>query len=380
MAVPIVLALAALFLAYANGANDNFKGVATLYGSGATDYRRALVWASITTFAGTIVAIYLGADLVESFSGKGLVPDALAVEPRFLGAVGLGAALTVLAATRLGFPISTTHAITGALVGAGLAGAEVSFAELPNRFFLPLLVSPVLALLAAMVLYPIFRFVRVRTGVSEESFVAIAGETLPVPAGVTLPAGRFTFTAALADRWPSAPRLVAGDEATVVRRYAGHVVGWNAHQILNVAHYLSAGAASFARGLNDAPKIAAILIAAQALELHLGLALVAVAMAAGGLLGARRIADTMSMKITAMNAGQGFTANLVTSGLVIGASLAGMPVSTTHVSCGALFGIGTVNRRAHWRMIGQILAAWPTTLPAGVILAATSYAILGWVG
>ncbi len=64
-----------------------------------------------------------------------------------------------------------------------------------------------------------------------------------------------------------------------------------------------------------------------------------------------------------MNAGQGFTANLVTSAVVIGASRFGLPVSTTHVSCGSLFGLGTVTRQAHGKMIGKIVGAWLITLP-----------------
>jgi PiT family inorganic phosphate transporter len=71
--------------------------------------------------------------------------------------------------------------------------------------------------------------------------------------------------------------------------------------------------------------------------------LIAVVMAAGGVLNARRVAETTSRRITRMNPGQGFTANLVTAALVIGDSRLGLPVSTTHVSVGALFGIGLVS-------------------------------------
>lgn len=53
----LILLFTAGFLAYSNGANDNFKGVATLFGSGTTNYRRAIVWATLTTFAGSIAAI-----------------------------------------------------------------------------------------------------------------------------------------------------------------------------------------------------------------------------------------------------------------------------------------------------------------------------------
>jgi PiT family inorganic phosphate transporter len=84
----------------------------------------------------------------------------------------------------------------------------------------------------------------------------------------------------------------------------------------------------------------------------------------------------MSNKITRMNPGQGFTANLVTALLVAGASRLGLPVSTTHVSVGALFGIGVVNGTARAKMILTILLAWVTTLPLGAALAALSYVIL----
>jgi inorganic phosphate transporter, PiT family len=78
----------------------------------------------------------------------------------------------------------------------------------------------------------------------------------------------------------------------------------------------------------------------------------------------------MSKKITAMNAGQGLTANLVTSSLVLAASPLGLPLSTTHVSCGALFGIGAVTGQARWRMIAGIFSAWLVTLPLSALLAA----------
>ena len=93
------------------------------------------------------------------------------------------------------------------------------------------------------------------------------------------------------------------------------------------------------------------------------------AIASGGLLSARRVAETMAHGITEMNPGQGFTANSVTAALVIGASNLGLPVSTTHVSCGALFGIGTVCGQARWKMILEIVLAWLITLPLSAVLA-----------
>lgn len=74
----VILLLIVLFLAWSNGANDNFKGVATLYGSGTASYRKALAWATVTTLAGSLLTLVLAAGLVKTFSAKGLVPDLVA--------------------------------------------------------------------------------------------------------------------------------------------------------------------------------------------------------------------------------------------------------------------------------------------------------------
>ncbi len=109
---------------------------------------------------------------------------------------------------------------------------------------------------------------------------------------------------------------------------------------------------------------------------RLGLALVAVAMAVGGLLNARKVTDTISHRITTMTPGQGLAGNLVTAALVTVASRIGLPVSTTHVSVGALFGIGLSNGSARWKVVRTILLAWATTLPLGALLAALAYWML----
>jgi inorganic phosphate transporter, PiT family len=363
-----LIVVAVLFLAYSNGANDNFKGVATLFGSGTCSYRQALAWATLTTLAGSLLALTLAGGLVESFKGKGLVPDAVAGQPAFLLAVSLGAALTVLLATWTGLPVSTTHALTGGLVGAGLlaAAGEVRLAALGQSFVVPLLFSPVAALLLTVAVYPLFRWARRRSGVTSQTCVCVGAayeEVRPGPDGALL----LVRTGAV---------LEVGQAPACVDRYRGRVAGLEAGRALDVAHYLSGGAVGFARGLNDTPKIVALMLGAEALPAGWGLALVALVMAVGGVLNARRVAETMSRKITRMSPGQGFTANLATSLLVAGASRLGLPVSTTHVSVGALFGIGVVNGSARTRTVLTILLAWATTLPLGAALAAGSYLLL----
>ncbi|HEV3446226.1 MAG TPA: anion permease [Gemmataceae bacterium] len=360
--------LVVLFLAYSNGSNDNFKGVATLYGSGTCSYGSALAWATLTTLAGSLLALWLARGLTESFKGKGLVPDSVTTQPAFLVAVSLGAALTVLLATRLGLPVSTTHALTGGLVGAGLlaSAGEMHFAVLGRGFFLPLLLSPVIALALAGLLYPVFRWTRRRFGIISQSCVCI-GQTFEEVTLQTDGSLALVRTGAV---------IEVGQASACVQRYQGRMLGIQAGPLLDGLHYLSGGAVGFARGLNDTPKMVALLLAGEAVNPSLGLVLVALVMASGGLLNARRVADTMSRKITLMNPGQGFTANLATSLLVAGASRLGLPVSTTHVAVSSLFGIGLVNRTANARMIGTILLAWVTTLPLGAALAAGVYLVL----
>lgn len=357
------LVIAVLAVAFANGANDNVKGVATLLGSRTATYWTAMAWATLTTLAGAIVSIWFAAALFQAFSGAGLVPAGIATQPAFLLSAACGAAGAVLVATALGLPISTTHGLTGALIGAGLifAPRELHWGVLGTKFALPLAISPVLAMAVTMLLYPVFRGTRKALGVTAESCVCIGKKvvaTCATPAAATAYMNEQVL-----------PTLETGTTACCTQRYSGAVVGVSAQQTLDTLHFLTAGAVSFARGLNDAPKIAALAVAAAAFGVNGSVALVAAAMAIGGLALARRVGRTMSEKVAEMNTGQGFTASLVTSGLVIAATAFGLPVSTTHVSCGALFGIGTVNGTARWKMIAAILIAWVTTLPVAALIA-----------
>lgn len=170
--------------------------------------------------------------------------------------------------------------------------------------------------------------------------------------------------------------VVVDEEVNCQERYTGTMLGVSVQTVLDGVHYLSAGAVSFARGLNDTPKIVALSVAVGGLDLTWGVFLVAVLMALGGLLHAQRVAETVSKRITAMDPDQGFVANLVTSFLVIVASRWGLPVSTTHVSCGALFGIGAANGKAHWGVVRNIVLAWIVTLPVAALLAAGIYVLL----
>jgi PiT family inorganic phosphate transporter len=363
----VFLIIAVAFLAFSNGANDNFKGVASLFGSRTTTYRVAITWATLTTFAGSVSSIFFAHSLLKKFSGKGIVPENFVGSEHFLFAVALSAGATVILATRFGFPISTTHGLTGAIVGSGLVatGGQVAFGVLGTHFFLPLLFSPVVAILLGALLYLAFRFLRLRFGITKESCVCIGSEMHVMP--LMQPAS------VLEVQSPALLAVAVESEAQCSERYAGSYLGVNCQRTMDAAHFLSSGIVSFARGLNDTPKMAALLLVIPAFGLPWGLVLVAVAIALGGVLNARRVAETMSHKITAMNHGQGFSANLATGILVILASTFGLPVSTTHVSVGALFGIGVTTRQANFPVVSGILLSWLLTLPCAAFLGGAVY-------
>jgi len=310
-----LLILAVFWVAFTNGANANFKGVASLYGSGTTSLKLAALWGTATTFAGSMGGLFLAGGILTAFGGKGLVPDELTRSPHFLCAVALGGAGTSFLANRFGFPVSTTHSLVGALLGAGLAAqGSVHWEALVKTFVLPLLVSPLIAACLGALAYPILK----RLG-------------------------------------------LAPDHRT---------------PFLDTTHFLSAGAASFARGMNDTPKIAAPLLVLESWGTHWMFLLVAVGIAAGGILDIRNVAQTLGKKLTGMNPGQGFAANLVTASLVSTASLHVLPVSTTHVSVGSLCGMGLATGQLHRRKVGEVALAWLATVPCGAAIAALSWPLL----
>jgi len=358
----VFLIFTVLLLAWSNGANDIFKGVASLYGSGATSYRTALGWGVMSTAAGSLTAIILAAGLLSKFSGKGLVPDAVFGTPGFVVAVAMGAGLTVLLASLLGFPISTTHALAGSMLGSGwmAVGNEVKLGALGKGVLLPLLTSPLIAAVVGSLIYLALHGFRLRCRIPKHWCFCFGTETEVV--SVPQPVSMFAFQEA-------PPRVTAscGTEMECKERYHGRFVGFESQRFMDSAHFLSAGVVGFARGLNDTPKMAALLLAVPQMKVPLAMGMIICAMSIGGIMGARRVAETMSHKITAMNHGQGFSANLGTGIIVTMASLLGLPVSTTHVSVGALSGIGIANGRGNGAVIQNILLSWIITLPLAAI-------------
>lgn len=357
----------ALFLAFGNGANDNFKGFATVWGSASLSYRQALLLATVATLAGSVLSLVLANGLVQQFSGKGLLPQDIIAMPAFITSVAMGAAVTVFAATRLGLPISTTHALIGGLVGAGLAAAPqaVQFGQLGSAFFLPLLASPVIAAALGLLAFSVLG----RTPVSVENDCACVVEAPPNLAGMQRGAAAgvaFGVGVGL----PQAVLAPAAHCDTLPRP----LLRLSITQWLDRLHIGSASLICFARAVNDTPKLAALLIAAQVLGGAASIVLIAAAMVLGGLVFARRVAQTMSLRITQLDPTRGLAANVITATLVLGASQFGLPVSTTHVSVGSIAGVG--GSGVNWSALRGVLLSWVATLPMAAGIAWVVFQVL----
>lgn len=311
-------------LAYANGSNDVSKAIATLAGSCVTNYRRAIAWGTICTVIGSLCSAVIAKTLIGAFT-KGFIAKNVAQTEIFALAVLLGAILWVLLATRISMPVSTTHAIIGSLVtvGAFVFGVRnVQWHTLLSKVVIPLVASPFIALALALVAYLIIK--------------------------VTL------------------------------ARFSGGV--------MNSLHWLSSGVASFARGLNDTPKVVALGVAFYLISSGNPkyqapfwlFALVALGMGLGSFISGLKVTKTLAEKVTKMDNTEGFSANIVTAFLVASASNLGLPVSTTHVSSGAIIGIGLRRgvQSVRWMVVRDMALAWVVTLPAAGLLGVLAYLAL----
>ncbi len=216
-----ILFISVCFLAYTNGANDNFKGVASLFGSGTLSYRMALAWATLTTLAGSIAALFLAQTLMIKFSGKGLAPDELIHSLPFRIAIAGGAGMTVILATRYGFPVSTTHALLGAMAGSTLlaTSGNINLAPLLDNFVLPLLLSPFVALLSAALLYRVLNMWSRHRRI--EDTLCLCVETAGTPALT----GSANMTLSIEST--SSPVVSIAQQATCAERQASMILGFD---------------------------------------------------------------------------------------------------------------------------------------------------------
>jgi PiT family inorganic phosphate transporter len=364
-----VLALAVgIAIAYVNGGNDVSKGIATLAGSGVTNLRRAILWGTLWTGIGGIAAAFLAHAMLQTF-GKGLLGQSVRARLGPAIATIAGAALWVALATRKGLPVSTTHGIVGSVAGVawvayGFHG--VNWTALGGKIFLPLLLSPIVSLAITAALIRISRVL-----VPEP-----ATNCLCVKVGQPVVSAWAEGVAAI--------NLVPGTQihlescASSTRNSSGITI--------NHLHWFTSGATSFARALNDAPKMAALVLSAVLLNgtpappIFYFVAITA-GMLAGSWFAGRKVTEVLADKVTRMDHREGFLANLITAALVGPGAALGLPMSTTHVASGGIMGIAAarstgINRRT----VRDMVLAWVVTLPASALLGIVAFLVFRTLG
>ena len=249
----LVAAAMGAFISFVNGANDVSKGVATLAGSGVTNYRCAILWGALGTTAGGLAALAFSGALVSTF-GRGLLAPGTA--PRLSAGIAtiLGAATWVGLATRYGLPVSTTHAIVGSITGVATVAygfTGMRWTVLGTKVALPLLLSPIVALILTKLTISLWR----------NSAKAAEADCLCADV-VTRPAALATAYGLEMEVNDVRRLCITGcrEEDREIHRPAA------LRMTCDHLHWFTSGSASFARGLNDAPKMVALLLGVTALS------------------------------------------------------------------------------------------------------------------
>jgi PiT family inorganic phosphate transporter len=361
----VIVAAAAIggYMALNIGANDVANNVSAAVGARALTLGSALVMAAVCETAGALIA---GGDVVETIS-KGIIdPSMVADSTTFirlmLGAL-LASALWINLATWIGAPVSTTHAVVGAVLGAGIASAGLASVDwgVMGAIVASWVVSPLAGgLIAAGFLFFIKstiiyqddkitaarRWVPVLIGIMAGSFTAYLvskglGRLVKVP-GVTLLA--LGIVASLAF-WAVSHRFVAWQSRGMENR------NQSLRKLFRLPLVISAALLSFAHGANDVANavgpLAAIVSAASNghIDSSVGIPfwvmlIGALGISIGLLLFGPKLIRMVGEQITKLNPMRAFCVALSAALTVIVASGLGMPVSSTHIAVGAVFGVG----------------------------------------
>jgi PiT family inorganic phosphate transporter len=335
LAFPLLvgLILVALAFDFLNGLHDAANSIATVVGTRLISPVGAVAFAAFFNFAAYFLALQWPAlHKVADTIGKGLIDKDLVTPAVVFGAL-VGAMFWNVVTWLKGIPSSSSHALVGGLIGAGVAHAGLSGVQWTglNKTLIAIVLSPVLGLVLTMAIM-------------------------------------------LATSWLGGRASARGAERT----FRG-------------LHLVSAGAYSLGHGLNDAQKtmgmITVLLYSTGYLhgDFHVPnwVALSCyVAIGLGTLTGGWRIIETMGTRITKLNQHQGFSASAAGSMMLFAASWLGIPVSTTHTITGCVIGAGAARRASavRWGIASDVAVAWIITIPASATVAALFYWLVTLVG
>jgi PiT family inorganic phosphate transporter len=317
-----VVALAFDFL---NGLHDAANSIATIVSTRVLRPQYAVFWAACFNF---IAFLFFGLHVANTL-GTGII-DAAAVDARVVFGALMGAIIWNLITWGLGIPSSSSHALVGGLVGAGMAKAGIS----------AIVWHGLVPTMAAIVASPLIGFLLALMMVLALSWIFL--------------------------RWT--PFAV---DRTFQR-----------------LQFLSASLYSLGHGGNDAQKTMGIIAVLLYSQGHLGsdfhvpfwvVISCQFAMALGTLFGGWRIVKTMGSKITRLTPMQGFCAEAGGAITLFGATWLGIPVSTTHTITGAIIAVGAARKMSavRWSVANNIVVAWIITIPASGVAAAAFYWLSG---
>jgi PiT family inorganic phosphate transporter len=324
----VLLILVALLFDFLNGLHDAANSIATIVSTRVLAPRYAVAWAAFFNFVAFLVfGLHVAATI-----GTGIVAPAVIGDAVIFGAL-MGAIVWNIVTWLAAIPSSSSHALIGGLVGAGVAeGGWHS--------------------------------------------IVWAGLGKTVAAIVLSPAAGFLLALLL---------------VLIVSWSMRRVTPFRADSLFRHIQFLSASAYSLGHGGNDAQKtmgIIAALLFAHRLEdgaFHVPLWVVLAcqsAMALGTLFGGWRIVRTMGSRITRLTPTQGVCAETAGSLTLFMATFMGIPVSTTHTITGAIVGVGAARRTSavRWNIAKDIVIAWVVTMPAAAVIGAAFYFLAGTVG
>ncbi|WP_113243312.1 inorganic phosphate transporter [Hyphomicrobiales bacterium] len=327
LALPLLIALigVALFFDFLNGLHDAANSIATIVSTRVLRPQYAVMWAAFFNF---IAFLFFGLHVAETL-GTGIIDPSI-VTPQVIFAALMGAIIWNIVTWIFGIPSSSSHALVGGLVGAGLAktGGDAIVLSGLLKTVAAIFMSPMIGFMLALLLVLIVSWVCLR-------------------------------------RTPFA----------VDRSFRG-------------LQFISASLYSLGHGGNDAQKTMGIIAVLLFSQGYLGdtfyvpfwvVITCQSAMALGTLFGGWRIVHTMGSKITKLNPMQGFCAETGGAITLFAATWLGIPVSTTHTITGAIIGVGAARRvsAVRWGLAGNILIAWVVTLPAAALISALFYFAAG---
>ncbi|WP_417657701.1 inorganic phosphate transporter [Pseudidiomarina aestuarii] len=405
----ILLAAAfAFFMAWGIGANDVANAMGTSVGSKALTIKQAIIIAMIFEFAGA----YLAGGEVTSTIRKGIIDSAYFVDTPEILVFGMIASLLaagfwLLIASWLGWPVSTTHSIIGAIVGfaaVGVSADSVNWGSVAGIIG-SWVVTP---LIAGLLAYFVFLSAQ-KLIFDQDNPFAMAKRYVPiymvltgfVIALVTLTKGLKHVGLEFSTFQSFMIALAVGIVVGIIGKYAISRIKFdpsadkdmhytNVEKVFAILMVVTACAMAFAHGSNDVanaigPLAAVVSIVESGGEIQSKAQLAwwvlpvgAVGIVLGLAMLGRRVIATIGKGITHLTPSRGFAAELAAASTVVIASGTGLPISTTQTLVGAVLGVGMARGIAALNLgvVRNIVVSWVVTLPAGAIMSIIFFYIL----